>query len=161
VILGLCFGTLATLSLYTLKYRDAAYAALHVPPLVVRIIRAVITFILVALVLVLFRATDLDDALLFYRDIFSLGLLSDLWTALSAVLFHHGTMPAMPVASAYGADWLLIAAIVTGDLMVRNGVTLMRWPNWLQVGAYNVGLGAVIYLWMTASVAPPFLYYKF
>jgi len=161
VILGLCFGTLATLSLYTLKYRDAVYAALHVPPLVVRIIRAVITFVLVALVLVLFRSTDLDDALLFYRDIFSLGLLSDVWTALAAGLFHHGAMPAMPVASAYVADWLLIAAIVTGDLMVRNGVTLTRWPNWLQVGAYNVGLGAVIYLWMTASVAPPFLYYKF
>jgi alginate O-acetyltransferase complex protein AlgI len=161
VILGLCFGTLAVLSLYTLKYRDAVYAALHVPRLMVRIIRAVITFVLVALVLVLFRADDLDDALLFYRDIFSLGMLSDVWAVASAGLFHHGTMPAMPVASAYGADWLLIAAIVAGDIMVRNGFTLTKWPNWLQVGAYNVAFGAVVYLWMTASVAPPFLYYKF
>jgi alginate O-acetyltransferase complex protein AlgI len=161
VILGLCFGTLATLSLYTLKYRDAAYAALHVPPLMVRVIRAVITFVLVALVLVLFRADDLSDALLFYRDIFSLDLLSNVWAALAAGLFHDGAMPAMPIASAYGADWLLIAAIVAGDIMVRNGVTLTKWPSWLQVGAYNVGFGAVVYLWMTNSVAPPFLYYKF
>lgn len=67
----------------------------------------------------------------------------------------------MPVASAYCADWLLIAAIVAGDILVRNGYTLEKSPLWLQVAAYNIGLGAVVYQWMTSSVAPPFLYYKF
>src|SRR5215472_3098113 len=52
IILGLCFGLLAVASIYTMKYRDAAYAALRVPSLLRWIIRSVITFILVALVLV-------------------------------------------------------------------------------------------------------------
>jgi hypothetical protein len=88
-------------------------------------------------------------------------MLSNVWAVLSAGLFHHGALPAMPVASAYCADWLLIAVIVAGDILVRNGYTLTKSPSWLQVGAYNVGFGAVVYLWMTSSVAPPFLYYKF
>src|SRR5262249_54166992 len=61
----------------------------------------------------------------------------------------------------YGADWLLIGVIVSGDILVRNGWTLARCPIWLQVAAYNLGLGAIVYQWMTSSVAPPFLYYKF
>jgi alginate O-acetyltransferase complex protein AlgI len=160
-IYGLAFGVLAVGSLYTVKYRDAAYAWLGVPPRLVRIIRAVITFTLVALVLVLFRADDLDDAMLFYRDIFSFDMLNNVWVALSAGLFHHGAPLAMPIASAYVADWLLIGAIIAGDILVRNGYTLAKCPIWLQVAAYNVGFGAVVYQWMTASVAPPFLYYKF
>ena len=157
VIYGFAFGVLAVGSLYTIKYRDAAYAALGVPPLVVRVIRAVITFILFALVLVLFRANYLADAMLFYRDIFSFDMLSNLWTT----LFHHGAGLEMPVASAYWADWFLIAAIVAGDLMVRNGITLARCPLPIQVILYNLGVGAIVYQWMTSSVAPPFLYYKF
>lgn len=160
VILGFSFGFLAVGSIYTVKYRDAVYARLGVPPLVVRVIRAVITFILVALVLVLFRANYLDDALLFYRDIFSLGMLDNLWSAIAA-LFGHGSAAAMPAIAAYWPDWLLIVAIVAGDILVRNGYTLERCPLAVQVLAYNVGLGAVIYQWMSSSVAPPFLYYKF
>jgi hypothetical protein len=67
----------------------------------------------------------------------------------------------MPVIGAYWADWLLIAAIVAGDILARNGYTLARCPVLVQAVAYNVGLGAVIYQWMSSSVAPPFLYYKF
>jgi hypothetical protein len=161
VILGIDFGILAVASIYTIKYRDALYAWLGVPPLVVRVIRAVITFVLVALVLVLFRANYLDDAMLFYRDIFSLEMLKDVWATVSGGLFGHGTAVAMPVIGAYWADWLLIAAIVAGDILVRNGYTLARCPVAVQVIAYNVGFGAVIYQWMSSSVAPPFLYYKF
>jgi D-alanyl-lipoteichoic acid acyltransferase DltB (MBOAT superfamily) len=160
-IYGFAFGVLAVASLYTLKYRDAVYSRLGVPTLAVRIIRAVITFILFALVLVLFRANYLNDAMMFYRDIFSLGMLDNLWTTVAGGLFHHGAPPEMPVAGAYWACWLLIAAIVAGDVLVRNGCTLEKCPVWLQVTAYNVGLGAIVYQWMTSSVAPPFLYYKF
>ncbi|HWB47779.1 MAG TPA: MBOAT family O-acyltransferase [Stellaceae bacterium] len=160
-IYGSAFGVLAVASLYTLKYRDAVYARLGVPALAVRIIRAVITFILFALVLVLFRADYLDDALLFYRDIFSLGMLDNLWGVVAGGLFHHGAPLELPVVSAFWADWFLIAAIVAGDILVRNGYTLEKSPVWLQVVAYNVGLGAIVYQWMTSSVAPPFLYYKF
>jgi len=160
-IYGLAFGVLAVLSLYTLKYRDAVYARLGVPPFAVRIIRTINTFLLYSLVMVLFRANYLDDAMLFYRDIFSLGFLDDIWLTIAAGLFHHGAGLQMPVVSAYWADWFLIAAIVAGDILVRNGYTLAKSPIWLQVTAYNLGLGAVIYQWMTSSVAPPFLYYKF
>ncbi len=161
IILGLCFGVLAVSSIYTMKYRDAVYAALGVPSLLRWIVRSVITFILVALVLVLFRANYLDDALSFYRDIFSLGMLDNIWSAIVGGVFHHGAALELPVIGAYWPCWLLIAAIVAGDILVRNGHTLEKCPVWLQVVAYNVGLGAIIYQWMTASVAPPFLYYKF
>ena len=161
VILGIDFGILAVASIYTLKYRDAAYAWLGVPQLVVRIIRAVITFVLVALVLVLFRANYLDDAIAFYRDIFSLEMLSNVWAAISAGLLGHGAAVAMPVIGTYWNVWLLIAAIVAGDILVRNGYTLERCPLAAQVIVYNIGLGAIIYQWMSSSVAPPFFYYKF
>ena len=160
-IYGAAWGVLAVASLYTLRYRDAAYAAIGMPPPVVRVIRAVITFLLVALVLVLFRANFLDDALLFYRDILSSGLPANLWGVIDAAVFHRGTPPALPVAAAYWADWLLIAAIVAGDILVRNGVTLARCPVVLQIIAYNAGVAAIAYQWVAGSVAQPFLYYKF
>jgi alginate O-acetyltransferase complex protein AlgI len=160
-IYGLAFGGLAVGSLYTVKYRDAAYAALGVPRLAVWIVRAVITFFLVALVLVLFRANYLDDAWLFYRDIFSLDLADNLWVTIKSALFHRGEPLEMPVASAYWADWLLIAALVAGDILVRNGVTLAKCPIAVQFVAYNAGVASIVYQWMAGSVAQPFLYYKF
>jgi D-alanyl-lipoteichoic acid acyltransferase DltB (MBOAT superfamily) len=161
IILGLCFGLLAVASIYTMKYRDAAYAALRVPLWLRWILRSLITFILVALVLVLFRANYLDDALSFYRDIFSLDMLGNVWSLVAGGLFQHSTALELPLIGAYWPCWLLIAAIVTGDILVRHGHTLEKYPVWLQVVAYNVGTGAIVYQWMTASVAPPFLYYKF
>jgi D-alanyl-lipoteichoic acid acyltransferase DltB (MBOAT superfamily) len=170
VVLGLCFGTLAVGSLYTMKYRDAVYAALGVPPLMVRIIRAIITFFLVALVLVLFRASYFDDALQIYRDIFSLEMLNNVWTTIQFYLFHQGAglefHQAMPLdgtgtATNYWLDWGLIATIIAGDILVRNGITLARCPLPIQIVAYNVGLILIVYQWMSSSVAPPFLYYKF
>lgn len=161
VIYGFAFGVLAVGSLYTIKYRDAAYARLGVPPLAVRVIRAVITFFLFALVLVLFRVNYLSDAWLFYRDIFSLDLLGNLWDGLRYALFHQGEALSLPVVTGYWADWFLIAAIVAGDLLARNGVTLAKCATPIQAVAYNAGLAAIVYLWMSSSVAPPFLYYKF
>ena len=161
VILGLAFGTLAVGSILTLRYRDAAYAALRVPPWLVRIIRAVITFILVALVLVLFRVNFLGDAWLFYRDIFSFDLLDNLWSTVKFTLFHQGAPADLPTMTGYWADWLLIATIVAGDILVRNGVTLAKCPAPLQVITYNVGAILIVYQWVSDSVPPPFLYYKF
>lgn len=160
-IYGLAWGVLAVASLYTIRYRDTAYAALGIPPLIVRVIRAVITFLLVALVLVLFRANFLDDALLFYRDIFSVGLLSNLWDGIRFALLHHGTPVELPVVAGYWADWLLIAAVVVGDILVRNGVTLAKCPVPVQIVAYNAGMACIVYQWVSDSVAVPFLYYKF
>ena len=161
VIYGFAFGVLAVGSLYTIKYRDAAYARLGVPPLVVRVIRAVITFFLFALVLVLFRVNYLSDAWLFYRDIFSLDLLGNLWDGVRYGLFHQGELLNLSVVTGYWADWFLILAIVVGDLLARNGVTLAKCATPIQAVAYNAGLAAIVYLWMSSSVAPPFLYYKF
>lgn len=160
-IYGLAWGVLAVGSLYTIKYRDAAYTALGVPQLAVRMIRAVITFFLVALVLVLFRANFLDDAMLFYHDIFSFALLDNLWDTIRFALFHQGALPELPVAAGYWADWLLIAAIVSGDILVRNGVTLAKCHVSIQAIAYNVGMACVVYQWVAGSVAQPFLYYRF
>jgi len=157
---GLAFGVLASASLYTVKYRDAVYARLGVPPMVVRVIRAFITFVLFSLVLVLFRVNYLADAWLFYRDIFSLGMLDNLATALKAA-FHGGAPLDMPMMGPYAAYWLLIAAVVAGDLMARSGITLAKIPMSIQVAAYNLGMASIAYLWMSSSVAPPFLYYKF
>jgi hypothetical protein len=114
-----------------------------------------------ALVLVLFRVNYLNDALLFYRDILSIDMLNDLWVTIKSGLFHHGGPLDMPVVSAYWADWFLIAAIVAGDILVRNGYTLAKCPVSIQAIAYNAGLALIIFQWMSTSVAPPFLYYKF
>jgi alginate O-acetyltransferase complex protein AlgI len=161
VIYGFAFGVLAVGSLYTLKYRDAAYAWLGVPPAVVRVIRAVITFFLFALVLVLFRVNYLSDAWLFYRDIFSLDLLRDIWGGVRYALFHQGDAPELPIVTGYWGDWFLIGAIVVGDILARNGLTLVKCGRPIQTLAYNVGFAAILYLWMSSSVAAPFLYYKF
>src|SRR5258708_24681430 len=59
-IYGVAWGVLAVASLYTLRHRNALYAPLHVPPLLVCIIRPTITGLLVALVLLLFRANHLS-----------------------------------------------------------------------------------------------------
>jgi alginate O-acetyltransferase complex protein AlgI len=161
VLYGFAFGVLAVGSLYTMKYRDAAYAWLGVPPAVVRVIRAVITFFLFALVLVLFRVNYLSDAWLFYRDIFSIDLVANLWDGIRYAFFHQGEALNLPLVTGYWTDWFLIAAIVVGDLLARSGVTLAKFATPIQAVAYNAGLAAIVYLWMSSSVAPPFLYYKF
>lgn len=157
---GLAFGVLAVGSLYTMKYRDAIYARLGVPPAVVRVIRTFVTFILFSLVLVLFRVNSLGDAWLFYRDIFSLAMLDNLLVVLKAAV-QFGAPLDMPMMGPYAAYWLLIAVVFAGDLMARNGITLTRIPMSIQVAAYNLGMASIAYLWMSSSVAPPFLYYKF
>lgn len=161
VIYGVAWGLLAVGSLYTLKYRDAVYAALHVPPLAMRIIRATITVLLASLVLVLFRANYLSDALLFYRDIFSTGFLENIWAGIRYGLLHQGEPLSLPVVTGYWWGWLLIAALVAGDVLVRNGITLTKCPVSFQVPAYNLGVMLISYQWVAGSVAPPFLYYKF
>lgn len=161
VIYGFAFGVLAVASLFTMKYRDALYARLGVPTPVVRVIRALITFFLFALVLVLFRVNYLSDAWLFYRDIFSLDLLGNLWDGARHALFHQGEPLDLPLVTGYWADWFLIAAIVVGDILARNGVTLTRFAVPIQTVAYNAGVALIVYLWMSSSVAPPFVYYKF
>jgi len=65
------------------------------------------------------------------------------------------------MVTTYWAEWFLIAALVAGDILVRNGVTLAKFPMPLQVVAYNLGLMLIVYQWVAGSVAPPFLYYKF
>jgi D-alanyl-lipoteichoic acid acyltransferase DltB (MBOAT superfamily) len=160
-IYGLAFGVLAVLSIYTMKYRDAVYAALRVPPLAVRIIRTFITFCLFSLVLVLFRANYLDDALQFYRDIFSFEFLNNIWVTINSALFHRGEPLEMPVASGYWMDWFLVAAILLGDILVRNGITLEKCPVLVQAVAYNLGVAVIVYQWVSQSVPAPFLYYKF
>jgi len=157
---GLAWGVLAVASLYTLRYRDAVYARLGVPRLAVRIIRAVITFFLVALVLVLFRANFLGDAVQFYRDIFSPGLLENLLAVIGGAL-HDGDGLELPMVAGYGFCWLLIAVVVAGDILVRNGITLAKCPMAIQVVVYNLGVATILYRWLSENVAPPFLYYKF
>ncbi len=65
------------------------------------------------------------------------------------------------MVTTYWACWFLIAALVAGDILVRNGMTLAKCPMPLQIVAYNVGLMLIIYQWAAGAVAPPFLYYKF
>lgn len=161
VIYGLVFGVLAVGSIYTIKYRDAAYARLGVPRPVMRVIRTLITFFLLVMAMVLFRVNYLSDAWLFYRDIFSLDLLANLWDGGRYLLFHQGEPPNLPLVTGYWADWFIIAAIVVGDILARNGLTLAKCSLPLQTLAYNGGMAVIVYLWMSSSVSPPFLYYKF
>lgn len=71
VVFGFIHGILAVLSTVTLKSRDQFWKRVGMPPLAIRIGRIAITFFLVYLTLVLFRAGSLTEAMNYYRGMVS------------------------------------------------------------------------------------------
>ena len=71
IVWGGLHGVMLCLSRLTLSYRDAAYRALRVPQAAITILRTVITFNIVAVLWIFFRAEKFSDAVYILQHLFS------------------------------------------------------------------------------------------
>ena len=73
ILWGFLHGLMLCLSRLTLKFRDGLYAALGIPSKIVRFIRIIITYHIVCLLWVFFRANSAADAIYILLKIYSLA----------------------------------------------------------------------------------------
>ena len=152
ILFGTTHGLLVVCATLTTRPRAEIIARLKIPGAIVSSCGILITFVLVMLTLVLYRANSLNDAAEFYRDLFSKHVLS------LAPYFH----PAMfKVISFRSWTWAAIAAVFVGDILAKRGVLLEGLPIGLQLLAYNAGAALIVYGWIAHTAAQPFLYYRF
>jgi D-alanyl-lipoteichoic acid acyltransferase DltB (MBOAT superfamily) len=71
ILWGLLHGLMLCLSRLTLKFRDDLYALLGVPSSIVRFIRIIITYHIVCLLWVFFRANSVADGIYIIKNIFN------------------------------------------------------------------------------------------
>jgi D-alanyl-lipoteichoic acid acyltransferase DltB (MBOAT superfamily) len=150
---GTLHGTLLALSFSTLSWRNARWTKLGVPFPVVNAVRIPITFMIVALSLVLIRAKDLSQALHIYSLIFSKEFIYGLFNWDRA--FH-----------VFSSDWLptnlaLIAVVIVGDVMAHRGVDFDRAPRMAMSCVYSVCVLAILYQAISANASKPFVYFNF
>jgi D-alanyl-lipoteichoic acid acyltransferase DltB (MBOAT superfamily) len=145
-LFGFIHGILVAGSTLTFAGRDRIWKWLAVPRLAVFTIRAVLTFSIVTLTFVLFRADSIADAMFIYGSIAKLE-------------FGHRTLPlALPLVA--------IAILVIGDIVVASGMLIARWPGLLRWSAYHVAtlgiLGfTIIHVAHQSPYAQQFIYFKF
>ncbi len=160
LVFGLMHGLLVVGSSYTLARRDAFWKSLRVPPMAVYVVRTFITFFLVLMTFVVFRASDMNEAMVFYKAIFSFGLLQNISQSLGHLVFQQG--PALYLGILHQSIfWVLIALLIAGDILVRKKITLETLPGFFQVIICYVGIVVIAYHWITENVTAPFQYYKF
>lgn len=157
---GLAHGLICTASAFTLTRRNAFWSATRIPPFAVRVWRILVTFLLVSLAFVFFRANTIHDALVIYRGIFSPQLLQEAFGLFRWLALHKGNAPTPLMISLLKAS-PLIAVIVVGDIMARCKVTMEKFPALVQIGAYNVALLIIILNWLVGHGAEHFVYYQF
>lgn len=159
LLFGVMHGILVTVSALTLAQRDAFWKSKGMPPAVLRTVRVFITFILVMLVFVVFRAENLGDAMIIYRGLFSAELLSNLRHFILGTCLHHGTP--LVLAGALYKPSALILVIIAGDILVSKKITLEKFPVLLQAVVYAIAIIEVLGAWMDLYVPQPFVYNKF
>lgn len=145
-VFGLMHGILVAYSTLTFVARDKFLRRLGVPAVPLSIGRALITFSIVTLTFVLFRASGVSDALWIYGAI--LGGKS------AAV-----TLPLLTPA-------LLIAVLVVGDVLVAKGFDLTRLPTgcrWIFYYLISFGIisASVSHALRDSSHVQQFIYFKF
>jgi D-alanyl-lipoteichoic acid acyltransferase DltB (MBOAT superfamily) len=118
VLFGAIHGVLLSFSALTAKRRQAAWNRTTLPGWAGIWFRRVATFTIVTSTFVLFRASDIPTSATMYRT-----LLTD-WTG-------SVTIPVL---------WPLLAAasLVAGDLVVRGGWPVARWPGTMRWCFYHV-----------------------
>lgn len=156
---GVMHGILVTTSAFTLARRDAFWKALAIPPVLIHTGRVLITFILVMLTFVVFRARTMSDAMVIYQGLFSLELWRGLYQFIAWTGFHHGT-PLILYGSMYKPS-ALIPLIIAGDILASKKITLEKFPMPLQVALYGLAIIEVLGQWMNLYVPQPFVYNKF
>lgn len=145
-IFGLIHGVLVAGSTLTIKRRDKILKVLHVPKWLIVTSRTFITFAIVTLSFVLFRANDNWDANYIYR----------------IFLFGDGADHTLP----YVWPLFLIGILIVGDLLAKRGWSWDRLPQASRWIAYQiislVILVFVVYRWTEHSVhMQHFIYFKF
>jgi D-alanyl-lipoteichoic acid acyltransferase DltB (MBOAT superfamily) len=166
VAFGLAHGLLVVGSTLTQKARDGFWAALRMPAWPLRIWRVVFTFTLVMLTLVFNRSESFGDAVEIYRAIFSLNFLRELAHPATWFASTPGHAPIFQVLTSrhstnLAGNLACVALLVAGDIAVRNGIVLEKFPRLLQWGVYFFGILLILHQWFTAHASPTFVYFKF
>lgn len=161
LLFGMVHGTYAIISFLTLKGRNRFWARIGVREAALNPARILITFFLVILAFVLYRASSLSDALVIYRSIFSFGLVREGAGAVKSLIFHPGA----PLAGSALADikkcLMLSAVLLGGDVLARGKIRFATVPAPLQIGIVNAGILIVLSCWIKGHGNEPFIYYKF
>ena len=146
-VFGAFHGLLVSWSTLTFKARDRFWTRLGVPKPLLHVTRVVLTFSIVTLTFVLFRAANGKEAISIYRKIAS-GSPGGL------------TLPVL---------WplLLIALLVLYDLSIKyNLLALLKASSRLRLAAYHAATATICVAfcmkWLAgASGGQPFIYFKF
>ena len=157
---GLMHGILVTASVFTREWRDAFWKKRHWPAPLLHVQRIAITFSLVLIAFVLFRAKSMSDAMIIYQGIFSRELLQNFHQTIAYYCFHRGEELDYRFPQLL-ACFELIGLLIVGDIFVKNKVTLARLPLFLRVPLYYLGMIIIFYEWLSLHVPAPFQYYKF
>jgi alginate O-acetyltransferase complex protein AlgI len=158
LIFGLMHGLMVVVSTFTLPWRDKFWSTVGLPNSVLRVPRAVLTFLLVALAFVVFRADSLTQAVRIYQSIFSMGLFSDMVKIVSDI-GHH--IPSTPGLEHFHACAWIIPCLLGGDLLVRSKLVPEKLPTIVQIAGYNYGLLLILTEWLTHHGTQPFVYFRF
>jgi hypothetical protein len=145
-LFGLIHGILVAFSTLTFARRDEYWRSLGVPRLPLLIGRTLATFVIISLTFVLFRARDLSEAVWIYGALVT-GAPGDRTISLR--------LPAV-----------LIALLVTGDLLASRGKDLARLPFPARWAAYYVASASIIVVTIDHALqASPhvqqFIYFQF
>jgi alginate O-acetyltransferase complex protein AlgI len=160
LIFGAMHGSMVVISTFTLPHRDKFWAAVGLPDSVLRLTRGVITYLLVALAFVVFRADSLPQAMQIYQGIFSAGPFYDLARFLSGLWGQVSSTP-FPVLNAFLACFWVIPCLLGGDILVRHKLVPEKLSAIVQIAGYNYGLLVILSEWLSHYGTQPFVYYKF
>jgi alginate O-acetyltransferase complex protein AlgI len=161
LIFGAMHGAMVIVSVFTLSRRDKFWATTGVPDWVIRVLRIIITYCLVTLAFVVFRADSLPQAMQVYQAVFSLGPFHDMVTIFSGLLHHHVDIAAFGSLKGFILCCWTIPCLVAGDILARNKIVFEKVPAIVQVAGYNYGLLLILTEWLTHYGSQPFVYYKF
>ena len=156
---GLMHGTLVTTSTLTLQRRNVFWKSIGVKPEALYLPRMAVTFTLIMLVFVVFRANTMTDAFYIYRHLFSVELLQNFRQLVGAAIGHHSVSNIFVLSE--DKSWIFILAIIVGDVMASKKLTLEKFPLILQFAVYTIGVFMLFSVWINAYVPHPFVYNKF
>jgi D-alanyl-lipoteichoic acid acyltransferase DltB (MBOAT superfamily) len=157
---GLIHGCYAVASLFTLPWRNQMVARLRIPASVVYGFRLIVTFLLVSIAFVPFRADTMQQTVAIYRNLFSPAPFHELlW--MFAALAHHANLDSFALLKQFLFVFWVIPFLLVGDLLARKNLAFERLPLLPQIIGYNWGLLLIISYWLTHYGSQPFVYYKF
>lgn len=158
---GVVHGLLMVGSQFTLPARDRFWASLHVPAALLRTVRIPITFLIVALTLVLIRVKTLDDAIIVYKSIFSWTMIKNL-----SALCLGGPSESLQFVHIHFEQNIvgivLIGVLIIGDIVARSKtIEFQRWPGFARGFVYSSCTMVILYQAISETATKPFVYFQF